>query len=314
MSKKAYLVRKVDEVPKERNTCGFRKRLTTKEHFEEVRPPPPSSPSATAKAKIACGFTDQELETELSCLDDVISLLRPIEGLELKLESYQEHLCPGNPEAREHALNFAVDLVKGYGLGGLKVDHIDSVPLDPCRSDHRHDLQAAGPAIAGWLADLRRRLEDLVDQSLIEYRLSYANVNNRSFGNLYRAFDVNWDFDENRFKCFYREHMEVLIRGSFRPADLRPGYSTSVIEGKVLVTFDQHPSPVVRLSGSPQELYLFNCTNWDCLVCRLEGLFEGTVYDRDFRSKGKVSLQSSEGKALVDIDVPQGGFVRLLRV
>lgn len=34
MSKQAYLVRKVDEIPRERSTCGFRKRLIAKEHFE----------------------------------------------------------------------------------------------------------------------------------------------------------------------------------------------------------------------------------------------------------------------------------------
>lgn len=34
MAEKGYLVRKVDEVSKERSTCGFRKRLITKEHFE----------------------------------------------------------------------------------------------------------------------------------------------------------------------------------------------------------------------------------------------------------------------------------------
>ena len=31
---KGYLVRKVEEVPKERSTCGFRQRLITKEDFE----------------------------------------------------------------------------------------------------------------------------------------------------------------------------------------------------------------------------------------------------------------------------------------
>ena len=34
MVEKGYLVRKVNETPKERSTCGFRKRLITKEHFE----------------------------------------------------------------------------------------------------------------------------------------------------------------------------------------------------------------------------------------------------------------------------------------
>jgi len=34
MEEKGYVVRKVEEVPKERSTCGFRKRLITKEEFE----------------------------------------------------------------------------------------------------------------------------------------------------------------------------------------------------------------------------------------------------------------------------------------
>lgn len=33
MDKKGYLVRKVNETPKERSTCGFRKKLITKEDF-----------------------------------------------------------------------------------------------------------------------------------------------------------------------------------------------------------------------------------------------------------------------------------------
>ena len=36
MAEKGYLVRKVDEIPEERSTRGFRKRLITKEHFEEA--------------------------------------------------------------------------------------------------------------------------------------------------------------------------------------------------------------------------------------------------------------------------------------
>ena len=34
MDKKGYLVRKVGQTPEERSTCGFRKRLITKEDFE----------------------------------------------------------------------------------------------------------------------------------------------------------------------------------------------------------------------------------------------------------------------------------------
>ena len=34
MDRNRYIVRKVDKVPKERSTCGFRKRLITKEAFE----------------------------------------------------------------------------------------------------------------------------------------------------------------------------------------------------------------------------------------------------------------------------------------
>lgn len=36
MAEKGYLVRKVDETPKERSTCGFRKRLITREDFDRV--------------------------------------------------------------------------------------------------------------------------------------------------------------------------------------------------------------------------------------------------------------------------------------
>ena len=34
MDNKGYVVRRVDEIPKERSVCGFRKRLITKEDFE----------------------------------------------------------------------------------------------------------------------------------------------------------------------------------------------------------------------------------------------------------------------------------------
>ena len=70
------------------------------------------------------------------------------------------------------------------------------------------------------------------------------------------------------------------------------------------------------LSKGAEEIYLFNCSDDDALYTILEdvaGDFTATVHDYDLAVMSQERLGATNGSLLVDLDVPQGGYVTLTR-
>ena len=66
------------------------------------------------------------------------------------------------------------------------------------------------------------------------------------------------------------------------------------------------------LSQEAAEIYLFNCTNADALYTILsdvEGEFAATVHNFDLTPLSEASLSATIGSLLVDLGVPEGGFL-----
>lgn len=107
-------------------------------------------------------------------------------------------LCVRCPEVREWMAANAASLMKMYNLDGLKLDFLDpnvGGPLVNCTGDHSHDIEFVSDAIR----DVARRMADAIRSvkadAIIEYRLNYANVANRQWGNCYRGQDTPSDPD-----------------------------------------------------------------------------------------------------------------------
>ena len=101
------------------------------------------------------------------------------------LEGYYK-LAPENSEAKAIMLDLLEDLMRDYGLDGLKVDFLDQI---------HPDLEAprAG-ACYQFTADLAGRIRRQKPDAMIEFRQSYAVPRMLSCGTQFRAGDAPFDF------------------------------------------------------------------------------------------------------------------------
>ncbi len=90
------------------------------------------------------------------------------------------------------------DLMKRYTLDGLKLDFLDpdiGGPLVNCTGDHTHDIEFVSDAIRDVQKRMAGAIRAVKPDAIIEYRLNYANVANRQWGNCYRGQDTPSDPD-----------------------------------------------------------------------------------------------------------------------
>ena len=117
---------------------------------------------------------------------------------------------------------------------------------------------------------------------------------------------------------FYHEHKEDFRYGQLRPVQNDALFSTVKVERdrKAFVTYGSYPALKVPLSSEAEEIYLFNCSDDDALYTILEdvaGDFTATVHDYDLAVMSQEKLSATSGSLLVDLDVPQGGYIALTR-
>ena len=116
--------------------------------------------------------------------------------------------------------------------------------------------------------------------------------------------------------AFYQEHKEDFRYGQMRPIQDDSLSSTILIERgrKAFVSYASYPALKVPLSGDADEVYLFNCTDEDSLytiLLNVNGEFQATVHNYDLSPLSDSKLKADEGALLVDLQVPQGGYVSL---
>ena len=101
------------------------------------------------------------------------------------LEGYYK-LAPENSEAKAIMLDLLEDLMRDYGLDGLKVDFLDQI---------HPDLEAPrAEACYQFTADLAGRIRRQKPDAMIEFRQSYAGPRMLSCGTQFRAGDAPFDF------------------------------------------------------------------------------------------------------------------------
>ncbi|KUJ67415.1 hypothetical protein ACZ90_28465 [Streptomyces albus subsp. albus] len=104
-------------------------------------------------------------------------------------------LDPRRAEVRRHVIERCVSLVEAYGLDGLKLDFLDQAAV--YSGDGAGDV---GRAMAGLLTELRRALEAVRPELLLELRQPYAGPGMAPFGNMLRSFDCPADATANRVR------------------------------------------------------------------------------------------------------------------
>ena len=93
-------------------------------------------------------------------------------------------------------------------------------------------------------------------------------------------------------------------------------FSTILISSpkKAFVSYGNYPALRVPLPDGAEEIYLFNCTLEDSIHTILRnvgGEYAAEVLDHTLTAIGEAKVAASEGEALVDLEVPQGGIIVL---
>ncbi|MEV7415503.1 glycoside hydrolase family 36 protein [Streptomyces sp. NPDC089919] len=104
-------------------------------------------------------------------------------------------LDPRRPEVRRHVVDLCVELVRGYGLDGLKLDFLEEVMV--YAGDGAGDV---GEAMVTLLTALRQELEAVRPGLLLELRQPYTGPGMSPFGNMLRSFDCPADATANRVR------------------------------------------------------------------------------------------------------------------
>lgn len=118
---------------------------------------------------------------------------------------------------------------------------------------------------------------------------------------------------------FYEQHREDLIYGNYTPTQSDSYFSTIIINSgkRSYVELTPFSSSIVPLPQEIREFLVFNCTDKDFIFIvfpQQEGIFEGEIYNQKFKKTKKLTIQSKDGKLVLEALVPQGGHIVLTKM
>lgn len=96
---------------------------------------------------------------------------------------------PNNGEAAGKSMKYMLDIVRNYGLDGLKIDFVDAVPQSPDNP--------RGEAVFNYISTLLNAIKKENPDALFEFRQRYCTPIMLDQATQFRAGDVPFDFMEN---------------------------------------------------------------------------------------------------------------------
>lgn len=112
-------------------------------------------------------------------------------------------LDPRYKEVRQFLVDTFTNMVKEYDLDGLKLDFIDEFDMRQADEhaqafDAARDTQSLPDAVDMLMTEVRRSLESVKSDIIIEFRQNYIGPMIRKYGNMFRAHDCPNDTLMNR--------------------------------------------------------------------------------------------------------------------
>ncbi len=162
------------------------------------------------------------------------------------------NLSPWHDETEAIVSALLDRLVRDYGLDGLKIDFIDSVP------PHSRRIPGARPEPLG------RRIFDILDSAihdlladkpdlLIEFRNTYSNLASRSYANIYRCSDVPINPTLNRWQATMLRLLTPDRAVHLDPALWHPADSDENVAVHLINLLVGVPMVSIELEQYPQE-------------------------------------------------------------
>ncbi|MGF1722973.1 alpha-galactosidase [Vibrio kyushuensis] len=112
-------------------------------------------------------------------------------------------LDPRYPQVRRYLVETFSRVVREYNLDGLKLDFIDEFDMknaegNALKPDPRRDTESLPEAVDMMMMEVRRSLEAINSNIMIEFRQRYIGSMIRKYGNLFRVHDCPNDPIANR--------------------------------------------------------------------------------------------------------------------
>lgn len=214
-------------------------------------------------------------------------------------------LDPRLPEVRRHVIDTCARLVREHGLDGLKLDFLDEAAV--YAGDGAGDV---GLAMTGLLGELRRELEAIRPDVLLELRQPYAGPGMVPFGNMLRSFDCPADATANRVRTL---DTSLLAVGAVVHSDMvmwAHGASPESVARQLIGALHSVPQISVLLDKAPPEhldVVRFWLARWrEHRELLLDGAVEpgrpDELYPVVAATRGDERLLSVHGDRVVSLD------------
>lgn len=110
-------------------------------------------------------------------------------------------LDPRYPEVREYLIETYKKAVKNWELDGLKLDFIDQFAQEresDLKVEAGMDIESLDQAVDSLMFNIRKELQQLNPEIMIEFRQKYIGPYMRKYGNIFRVNDCPGDVVSNR--------------------------------------------------------------------------------------------------------------------
>ena len=110
-------------------------------------------------------------------------------------------LDPRYPEVREYLIDTYKTAVRNWELDGLKLDFIDQFAYEAesdLKMDPKMDIESLDQAVDRLMLEIRKELQQLNPEIMIEFRQKYIGPYMRKYGNIFRVNDCPGDAVTNR--------------------------------------------------------------------------------------------------------------------
>ncbi|MFI6417495.1 glycoside hydrolase family 36 protein [Streptomyces sp. NPDC050842] len=214
-------------------------------------------------------------------------------------------LDPRRPDVRRHVVDLCVSLVREYGVDGLKLDFLDEAAV--YAGDGAGDV---GRAMTVLLTEVRRALEAVRPELLLELRQPYVGPGMTPFGNMLRSYDCPADATANRVRTL---DTSLLAVGGAVHSDMVMWSRSAPVETvarQLIGALHAVPQLSVRLDEVPPE-HLATVRFWlGRWLLHRELLLDGDVepgrpdelYPLVVAARGEECLVSVHGDRVVELD------------
>jgi hypothetical protein len=107
------------------------------------------------------------------------------------------NLCPRVSSTHQYLKALFTEMSRTYHPEAYWLDFIDGIP-PYCVAAHQHDLPSFGAGLRRALDTIRTTLLSLEQEPVVQFRAQYANLNNKSFANVWQPFDAPNNFERMR--------------------------------------------------------------------------------------------------------------------